>query len=127
MHVCLLSLASLHGKFKWVFAIAWQSILGLAVLLSWTILGDGYSEGMFPVITVNSIWVAALSLIIPTLHRIGRLDSSSTLGLMPIDEKNIQTIDVEIAKLSKRIASLEKARRKIVSNGHKASGLGELA
>lgn len=126
VHICLLSLASLPGKFKWVFAIAWQSILGLATLLSWTILGDGYSEGMIPVITVNSIWVAALSLIIPILHRISRLDASSALALMPIDERNVQTIDREIAKLRKRITSLEKARREIASDGYNASGLGEL-
>lgn len=113
VHVSLLSIAKLVRRFQWVFFIAWQAIFGLAALLVLIIVGDIDSEELMRFVAVASIVVAALTLVIPMLHRIGRMESNKGDLLMPVDERTVESIDTEIAKLHKRIAKLEKLRAEI--------------
>ena len=113
VHVCLLSIARLVRRFQWVFFIAWQAIFGLAALLVFVIVAEVDSEEMMRIVAVASIVVAALTLVIPILHRIGRMESNKGDLLMPVDERTVDSIDFEIAKLHKQIAQLEKLRSEI--------------
>ena len=114
IHVCLLSIAKLVSRFRWVFFVASQAVFGFATLLAVIILAELESEGLWRFVAVASIVVAALTLVIPILHRIGRMESKSTDLLMPLDQRNLASIDTEIASLQKQIAKLEKVRAKIV-------------
>lgn len=109
-HVCLLSIARLGRRFRWVFLIACQIIFGLAALLVVIIVWEIEIERMFRFVAVVSILDAAVTVIIPILHRISTTDpkSSPTLGVR--DERSIASIDDEISHLKKRISDLEKLR-----------------
>ncbi len=113
VHVCLLSIARLAGKFRWVFFIACQVIFGLAVLLSITIIREIDEEAMFRFLAAVAIVDAALTLVIPLLHRIGRSDDRQGGTMTALDERNVDAIEQEIALLRKRISALEKLRFEI--------------
>ena len=113
VHVCLLSIARLIRRFQWVFFIAWQAIFGLAALLVAIIIMEIDSDEVMRFVAVAAIVCAALTLVIPMLHRIGRMESGKSELLMPVDERTVDSIDNEIAKLNKRIAKLEKLRVEI--------------
>jgi hypothetical protein len=110
VHVCLLSIAKLIRRFQWVFFIAWQAIFGLAALLVVIIIAEIDSEELMRLVAVASIVIAALTLVIPMLHRIGRMDANNGDLLMPVDQRTVVSIDTEIAKLQKKIVMLEKLR-----------------
>ena len=116
VHVCLLSIARLGGKFQWVFFIACQVIFGLAVLLSIMIIWEIDNDRMYRIIVVVSIVDAALTLVIPLLHRISKTDDRRKAMMTVLDERNVATIDQEISLLKKRITELEKLRSEIVGS-----------
>ena len=113
VHVCLLSIAKLVRRFQWVFFIAWQAVFGLAALLVVIIIAEIDSEELMRIVAALSIIVAAISLVIPMLYRIGRMESNRGDLLMPVDERTVASIDTEIARLHKQIAKLEKLRFEI--------------
>lgn len=113
VHVCLLSIARLTGNVNWVFLIACQVIYGLALLLCIMIIGEVENDRMFRVVMVVSICDAALTLVIPLLHRLGKTDANRSAMMMPVDERNVVAIDQELALLKKRIAELEALRSEI--------------
>jgi hypothetical protein len=113
VHVCLLSIARLSGRFGWVFFVACQVIYGLAVLLSITIIWEIDEDGMFRFLAAITIVDAALTLVIPLLHRISRSDDTRGSTMTALDERNVETIDQEITLLRKRIAALERLRSEI--------------
>ena len=59
---------------------------------------------------------AALTLVIPLLHRISRTNDSHTTMMTALDERNVAAIEEEIALLKKRIADLEKIRSEIAGS-----------
>ncbi len=110
VHVCLLSIARLAGRFRWVFFIASQVVYGLAALLSAMIIWEIDNDRMFRLVATVSIIDAALTLVIPLLHRISKTDANRKVMTTPLDERNVAAIDEEIALLKKRIVELEKLR-----------------
>ncbi len=113
VHVCLLSIARLAGKFSWVFFIACQVVYGLALLLSIVIIWEIDEDQMFRFIAAVAIVDAALTLVIPLLHRISRTESRRGETMTALDERNVAAIDEELALLKKQIVALEKLRAEI--------------
>lgn len=113
VHICLLSIMRLAGRFHWVFLIACQVIFGLAALLSSMILWEIENDGMIRFVVTVAIIDAALTLVIPLLHRISKTDAARTALITPLDERNVAAIDEEIARLKKRIMELEKLKSEI--------------
>jgi hypothetical protein len=120
VHVCLLSIAKLIGRFQWVYFIGCQIIYGLATLLTILILWEVNSDAMWRFVAALAIVVAALTLVIPILHRIGKMEGKRDELLMPVDARNVASIDEEIARLGDRITQLERLRIKIVGDEGKA-------
>jgi hypothetical protein len=113
VHVCLLSIARLSGRFRWMFLVACQVIYGLAVLLSITIIWEIDEDRMFRFLAAIAIVDAALTLVLPLLHRISRLKDTRGSTMTALDERNVDAIDQEIALLRKQITALEKLRSEI--------------
>ena len=113
VHICLLSIAKLTGRYRWVTFIATQLIYGLAGILIALILFEIDAGEMWKFIAALTIVVAALSLVIPILHRVCKSDDKSET-LMPVEERNLAKIDEELAELRQRIAKLEAIRSEIL-------------
>lgn len=110
----LLSLANLSEKFKGVLTIAYLVILSLAAINSLLIIFEPSSDSnfMMRLIGVLAIVDAALTVMIPILHRLSRGDfaeSKITLG----------KIDAEISKLKDELNRLEKQREEILTKNQK--------
>ena len=115
VHVCLLSIARLAARFRWVFMLTCQVVYGLAVLLSAMILGLN-SEPMVRFVAIVAIGDAALTIVIPILHRISKTDIDFAV-MTALDERNVDAIDEELTALKKRVAVLEQIRNEIVGSG----------
>jgi hypothetical protein len=120
VHVCLLSIAKLAPRFRWVSWVACQVIIGLALLICATLIWEIDDAGLYRFLAALSIVVAALTLVIPLLHRISRGELKSTdlqSGELatPLQERNLAAIDDEIVRLRKRIAELEQLRSEVAS------------
>ena len=113
-HVCLLSVARLARRFRWVQTVAYQVIYGLALLIVIVFIWQIDNQHMFQMIAAVSILDAGLTLVIPILHRISKTDPTTPPPLTLFEEKNVAAIDGEILQLKKRIAELEKLREEIV-------------
>jgi hypothetical protein len=119
VHICLLSIAQLAKRFRWVYFVACQVIYGLAVLLSVIVFWELENERMFRFVAMISIVDAALTLVIPLLHRISRTDDNHAHIAAPMAARNLAAIDDEIATLKKRIVELEKLRLEMDDRGAK--------
>ncbi|WP_442510019.1 hypothetical protein SH528x_001623 [Novipirellula sp. SH528] len=119
VHVCLLSIAKLASRFRWVFFIGSQVIFGYSLLLCGVILGEIDTSGVWRLIAALSIVVAAISIVIPILHRISKLERQGDAVLGPVEQRNIATIDEEIERLKARIIELEQLKKThiLVSRG----------
>jgi DNA-binding Lrp family transcriptional regulator len=91
-------------------------IYGLAVILAIALIGEIDSEGMWRFIAALSIVVAAITLVIPILQRIGRMDSRQQDLLMPIDQRNVASIDAEISRLQQQIDKLQQVKTAIIES-----------
>jgi hypothetical protein len=112
VHVCLLSNARLAQRFRWVFAVTVQIIFGLAFLILAMIWFEIDSPVVWRIVAMLSILVAAMTLIIPILHRIGRHDGARGEQLTPSEEQNIAKIDAEIERLESQLTKLRSLRLK---------------
>ena len=110
VHVCLLSIARLVGRFRWATMAGYQLVYGLAATLAFVMIGEVDSEGMWRFIAALAIIVAAISLVIPILHRISRLEQNQRELLSPTEQNNIASIDREIRRLRDQISKLETVR-----------------
>ena len=110
VHVCLLSLAQLARKYRWVYALAFQVVFGLAALLIFVIVGEVHEEPMFRIVVTVAIVDTALTLIIPLLHRLSRAEAGGLAFQTPMEQRSLAAIDEEIARLEARIAALEKMK-----------------
>jgi hypothetical protein len=118
VHVCLLSIARLAARFRWVYPIACQVIYGLGTLLCVMVIGEIDDDPMFRFVAVVSIVDAALTLVIPLLHRISKTDNDGGEIITPLDERNVAAIDEEITTLKTRITALEQLRSEISGGGY---------
>ena len=86
------------------------------------ILAEVGEERVFRFVAALSIGAAALSLVIPLLHRISKRDVQQDGLTSVLDERSIASIDEQIAELRQRIAHLEELRAQIA--GHHRSTRG---
>ena len=120
VHVCLLSIAKLAGRFQWILLITCQVIYGLAILLCIMIIWEIDSDRMFRLVAAVSIVDAALTLVIPLLHRISRTNDGGTALATALEERNLAVIDQELSRLRQRISDLEKLRSEIAGSAEDA-------
>ncbi len=73
-------------------------------------IGEIQSSEVWRLIAALSIVVAAISLVIPILHRISRIGDHGNLALSPMVDRNVATIDDEIVQLQTRIAELQRLK-----------------
>lgn len=113
-HVCLISVARLARRFRWMLVAAFQIILGLAILLVVMFVWEIDTPRMFQIIAAVAILDAGITVLIPILHRISRTDPTTAPPLTLLDERSLAAIDGEIASLQRRLMELEKLRSAIV-------------
>lgn len=118
VHVCLLSNARLSGRFRWVYLVTVQVIFGLAFLFLVMLWGQHDSPALWQIVATLSILVAALTLIIPILHRIGRHDFVREEQLTAPEEQSVAKIDAEIKKLDAQLAKLRLLRMKFTQSSN---------
>ncbi len=111
VHVCLLSVAPLASKFKWVYYIAFQISFGLAIIFSLMLFQVFRpDEHIGRLIIAVSIVDTALTLVIPILSWISRSERPTELLESPLELRNAAAIDHEIRLLRERIVELEKLK-----------------
>jgi hypothetical protein len=115
VHVCLISVAPLARRFKWVYLVAMQISFGLATLFS-ILIFELYKaeEGTVRLMIVLAIADTALTLIIPLLSKISRNEGISAELQTALEQRNLAAIDDEICMLKKRLVILEKLRESIL-------------
>jgi hypothetical protein len=107
-HLALLSMARLAEWFRWSLVAAYAAILGVAALISLMILGESHGSGMFQLLGVAAIIDAAISILIPILHRLSKAEVTVEEGITA--DAMHWNADAEIAKLRERIAELERGK-----------------
>jgi hypothetical protein len=118
-HLSLLSMARLADQFLWSLAAAYVVILGVASLIVVLILRERYDAGMFQLLGVAAIVDAAITIVIPILHRLSRDDVAGLAGAVPstvataASPSRVADIDAEIARLRQRIAELERLKGQV--------------
>lgn len=115
VHVCLLSIARVVQRFQWVQFVATQCVFGLAALLCVVCIGEIESEPLWRMVAVVSILVAALSMTIPILHRISKMDPNRDELRTPLEARNVLMVDEEILRLERRLNELQRVRRSLVA------------
>ncbi len=111
-HLSLLSMARLAEWFRWSLTAAYIVILGVAGLIVLMILREQHGAGMMQLLGVAAIVDAAITIVIPILHRLSRdeLSREGGPGETGIANPKIAEIDAEIARLRERIAELERMK-----------------
>jgi hypothetical protein len=109
-HLSLLSMARLAEWFRWSLAAAHAVILAVAALFVVIIFTEGDREGMFQLLAVAAVLDAAITVVIPILHRLSKADTAPMKdGATPAARRR-ESIDAEIARLKARIAELERLK-----------------
>lgn len=89
-HLCLLSLAKLSRHFAWARVAAFFIIYSLAVLIIVVTETDNDGTKMIQAIGVNSILVAAISIVIPVFHRLSAAGSTAERGKVSAEETELK-------------------------------------
>ncbi len=110
-HLSMLLLAKLHRSYRWAHLVAYQVILGLAVLIAAGIVFEFFdNEGYWRLTGVLSIASAAITLIIPVLWRLSRdLDDRDVANA-----DSILQIDEQIARCKKELMDLQAKRVRLL-------------
>lgn len=107
-HLSLLSMARLAEWFRWSLVAAYIVILGVALLISSIVWFEISEAGMFRLLGVAAIVDAAITVLVPILHRLspaeGAAAESAHQGV------DAPAIDAEIERLRQRIAELERMK-----------------
>ncbi len=108
-HLSLLSMARLAEWFRWSLAAAYAVIFLVASLIVLMILVESHGAGMFQLLGVAAIIDAAVTIVIPVLHRL----SKSEVAAQQPGEPQVMPgrYDAEIEQLKQRIAELESRKR----------------
>ncbi|MCR9295201.1 MAG: hypothetical protein NXI32_20980 [bacterium] len=115
VHMCLLSISKLTGYFRWVYYVSWQIVFGLATLLAAMVIWQLDNPQVIRLVIVVSILDAAVSLIIPLLHRVCKTTAPAKEMLSPLEARNLLAVDAEISSLTKRLAQLQKLRGQLIN------------
>ena len=111
VHVCLLSVVPLASRFNVIFYIAMQISYGLAIICVLLVFeAFEFDDIAMRLVILLTILAAALSLVIPLLSRLSRTDRTAVELSTPLELRNADAIDDEIALLRNRIAELEKLK-----------------
>ena len=108
VHICLLSVIRLARRFSWVYFVACQVDLGLAILISVIFVWDIKEDRAYDVVMALVIVVAVLSAIFPILHRISKRTDEDAGFSTPLELRNAAVVDREIEKLERQIAALRR-------------------
>ena len=111
-HVSLLAIARLSGNYRWVFFIACQIIFGLAIFLVTIIVFEIDVDRTFRFVAALTILDAAVTLIIPILHRLSKTSEGARPHTL-LDEHNLASIDSEILRLRNQLAHLERLKAEL--------------
>lgn len=124
VHVSMLGIAQLARRFKWVMFVAYQTVYGLAALLIVMLWGNDISDGQLARLAiVLGIVNAAITLIIPLLHRISRSELHAAVGHSSVvssvlGQTSLHAIDEEILQTRNRLADLEQIRCRLLASTH---------
>jgi hypothetical protein len=103
-HVALLLLARLSPRFAWAQPAAHVAVYFVALIFIAMIWGD-FDDGIpFQVLGIAAILDAAITIVIPVLHRLSRGD------LVAAGEVDLARIDDEIRHLESRLAELRQIK-----------------
>lgn len=108
--VSLLSMATLDARFAWSRPAAHVSVWSLTSILLWLIWSKGHPVPDFVSRTIGilSIVVAALTIVTPVFHWLGRQKPATSATTANAETADI---DAELARLRARIAELENRKR----------------
>jgi hypothetical protein len=112
----LLSLARLSKRFRWAIIAAYAAVLALASIVSFLIIVEPHSDDgtVMRLIGVLAVVAAALTVMIPILHRLSRTE------FVDVEMPSVAGIDSEIDHLKAQIERLEKQREDILRADEKA-------
>lgn len=108
-HVSLLLLARLSSRFQWAVLAAQGASFAVAAVIIAMLWGDGGGEGIFRVLGVAAILDAAMTVLVPVLHRLSRADLSNTPAV------SLAEIDREIQQLEVRLNELKGRRMRLLA------------
>ena len=117
VHICLLSIAKLAPRFHIVYLVTAQVILLLALFVTALIFAEELPFDMDQLVRLTAVLAvitAGLTLAIPILHRISRMESQDESFVSPLETRSLESIDTEIARLQAEIVRLQKLRERIV-------------
>lgn len=107
-HLSMLFMANLAGGYRWAFLLAYQLILGLAMLFAAGIVVEFFdNEAYWRLTGVVSILVAAITLLIPVFHYMSR----DLVAAAQAEADPLFAVEEEIARVKKRLIELENKRR----------------
>ena len=109
----LLSLARLSKRFRWAIVTAYAAVLILASIVSVLIIIEPNSDDgtVMRLIGVLAVVDAALTVMIPILHRLSRTE------FVDVEMPSVTAIDAEIENLKAKIGHLEKQKEDILRDG----------
>lgn len=108
-HLSLLSMARLAQWFRWSLLVAYLAIFGVASMIVLLIMGQTGGLGMFQLLAAAAIFDAAITIVIPVLHKLSKSDTHvADVGTTLAAPRNI---DAEMAALQQRMAELERLKR----------------
>jgi hypothetical protein len=112
----LLSLARLSKRFRWAIIAAYAAVLGLASIVSFLIIIElrGDDGTVMRLIGVLAVVDAALTVMIPILHRLSRTE------FVDVEMPSVAGIDSKINALKAQIERLEKQKEDILRADEKA-------
>ncbi len=105
-HVSLLLLARLAPRFAWARWAAFLVVYGVAAVVTAMVVFEVHDEWMFRLLGVLAILDAAVTIVVPVLHRLSSDDMANA-------DEAVAAIDAEIERLRGRIDELERRRARI--------------
>lgn len=111
-HLALLSMARLSEAFQSSLVVAYAAIFGVAAIIVLMIVGGTHGipdAGMFRLLGVATIVDAAITLVIPILHRLSKAEVAAASNAT--GSADTAAIDAEIAKLRARLIELERMKQ----------------
>ena len=93
----------------------WLAPAAVVTLIAMVVVFEINSELLWRFLAAHSIVVAAISIVIPILHRISKTDANHGDLLMPVEARNVESIDQQIAQLEERLAQLRTLREQIIA------------
>jgi hypothetical protein len=111
-HLSLLSLCRLVWRYQIAMVFAYVAILGVAGIMLAIVWGELHSMEVYQVLGVAAIFDAAVTIVVPVLHRLSAIEGDALLQNDPFHRQRL--LEEEISQLKVRLADLERARIELV-------------